>query len=146
MSHKIISITFLILLSCGCAVHRVSFKKVNFEKMTLKEIHFDFDGTEISQEDSKTLGKLALWLKKHPQVVLVIEGHADSTGPSLYNLILGDRRARVVKASLSQVEKLDRQLVILSHGELSPRAGNQTKKGRAENRRVELKPILGGHL
>ena len=37
------------------------------------------------------------WLRKNPNVTIVLEGHADERGTREYNLALGERRANAAK-------------------------------------------------
>ncbi len=137
--------TFLILLG-GCATQRVAPKFAGKGQPPVSRIFFGFNKAEIRREHQEELGQLREWMKKRPKTVLLVEGHTDSIGSSGYNLQLGDRRAREVKVNLSKDADFSRRLVIVSKGESRPVKTNTTRSGRAENRRVEFLPILGGNL
>ena len=49
-------------------------------------VYFDFDKAEIRTDGSSTLNDQAAWLKKYPNITIVIEGHADERGTREYNL------------------------------------------------------------
>jgi len=77
---------------------------------------------------------LAAW----PHAKVQIEGYADSQGTEEYNDAPSDRRAASVKAwLLSHYPSINRgNLSTTGYGEGSPTASNETRAGRAENRRV----------
>lgn len=68
-----------------------------------------------------------------------VEGHTDSRGTDAYNLGLSQRRAnsvaRVLKSALGEQVQIEG----VGKGESRPVDRNDTDKGRAANRRVELK-------
>ena len=69
-----------------------------------------------------------------------IEGHADAVGTEPYNNHLGQARAEAVRQYLAEHHHIAAgQMSIVSYGEARPVAPNDTKAGRAMNRRVLLK-------
>jgi outer membrane protein OmpA-like peptidoglycan-associated protein len=81
--------------------------------------------------------KVADFLKKHPDLDAVIEGHTDSVGTEMYNLKLSARRANSVAKILNEQYGIDLDRVSAqSLGESQPIASNDTEMGRAKNRRV----------
>ena len=64
-------------------------------------VFFDFDKSEIRSRDASTLNDQAAWLKRYPNVTIVVEGHCDERGTREYNLALGERRANAVKEYLA---------------------------------------------
>ena len=71
--------------------------------------------------------------------VFLIAGHTDSAGSDDYNYELGKRRADAVSRYLITQKKLDPlRVVSVSYGKTAPAAENNTAKGRAKNRRVEI--------
>jgi outer membrane protein OmpA-like peptidoglycan-associated protein len=70
---------------------------------------------------------------------LRIEGHTDSVGPDLYNQYLSQKRAESVKGYLVQHFALPPERIMAEgYGESRPIAPNDTSKGRAQNRRVQV--------
>lgn len=102
-------------------------------------IHFESNRFQITEEEKPKIDQSALWLQDHAQAVLILEGHCDEWGEDQYNLELGDKRAREVKAYL--IEKgidAERIIMVVSYGEgkpLDPRPINEAWKA---NRRVEF--------
>jgi peptidoglycan-associated lipoprotein len=66
----------------------------------VKDIHFDFDRSELRPGDRSILESDAQWLKDHPGVIITIEGDADDRGDIVYNLSLSDQRATTAEDTL----------------------------------------------
>lgn len=71
-----------------------------------------------------------------------IEGHTDSTGPPDYNARLGMARADNARRYLHENHQLPlHKMSIISYGEDQPVAPNDTREGRAANRRVVIRVL-----
>ena len=69
-----------------------------------------------------------------------IEGYTDNTGKPEKNQILSDSRAKSVLDYLTTKAGVDpNRLSATDFGDANPIASNKTAKGKAQNRRVELK-------
>lgn len=75
-------------------------------------------------------------LSKAYEVIII--GHTDSTGNAEYNLGLSKRRAEAVSDYLVNTGVPADILRVLGRGKNDPIASNDTKEGRALNRRVEI--------
>jgi len=113
----------------GCEVEAV---------IELEGVYFEFDKATIKPEGKVVLNEAAALLQKHERVVVEVAGHTDSTGSEDYNQGLSERRANAVKDYLTQQGVTATRLSARGYGEAQPVASNDTKEGRAENRRVEL--------
>ena len=70
----------------------------------------------------------------------MIEGHTDSFGGDKANLDLSQRRADAVMQYLLANMDIERSRIFsMGYGESKPIANNETKEGRAQNRRIDLK-------
>ncbi len=69
---------------------------------------------------------------------ILVEGHTDSRGSDAYNLRLSEDRARSVREFLVVAGVDPKRLSSKGLGETRPIASNDTKDGRAKNRRVEF--------
>ena len=77
-------------------------------------------------------------LKEYPKANFVVEGHTDSTASEKFNQKLSEARAaKVVSCNANGVDAS--RLTSVGYGETAPIASNNTKAGRATNRRVEVK-------
>ncbi len=66
----------------------------------VKDIFFDYDKFDVRPDQTATVQADAEFLKAHPDVKFIIEGHCDERGSTEYNLELGDKRANAVKNAL----------------------------------------------
>lgn len=104
-------------------------------------VHFGFDKDNIRADAAKKLGKVADFVKSHPnaKVKIKAEGHTCSIGTSEYNMGLSDRRANSVKKYLVKKAGIAADLIeTVGYGEEKPARPNTTKKGRQYNRRAEI--------
>jgi peptidoglycan-associated lipoprotein len=91
------------------------------------------------RDDAKDiLKKHAQWLKEHPSVRLIIEGHCDERGTSEYNLALGQKRADSAKAYLVQLGIDPSRIETVSFGEEIPLDPGHDESAWAKNRRAEF--------
>jgi OOP family OmpA-OmpF porin len=106
-----------------------------------KDIQFETNSADLKESSYPTLGEITDALKAQPALNIEIQGHTDSTGAHGYNVGLSKRRAASVKAYLeSQGIEADR-MTSKGFGPDRPIDTNDTREGRARNRRVEIKPI-----
>jgi peptidoglycan-associated lipoprotein len=82
-------------------------------------------------------------LKQDPkEVYFEIEGHTDNTGSAELNQQLGLERAEVVKRYLYEQHQIPlHKMNVISYGQDKPVAPNNTRAGRAQNRRVVIKVL-----
>ncbi|MEN8205006.1 MAG: OmpA family protein [Pseudomonadota bacterium] len=114
---------------------------VMYEKTTMStSALFDFDSATLKEAGKVALQELADDIKAKSGKVVDIDiiGHTDSTGPEDYNQGLSERRAQSV-ADYVISEGVDGSIIDVSgDGENNPIASNDTREGRAENRRVDI--------
>lgn len=99
-------------------------------------VNFAFDKSNISDAAATILSGQADFMNKYKDSKFVIEGHTDSIGTEAYNMGLGARRAEAVRSHLVSKGVCDKQLSTVSYGESKPVAPNNTRDGRAQNRRA----------
>lgn len=111
--------------------------------MRLSDVHFTLGRADIRPEDYSTLDIVGQTLSKYPMLVVLIEGHADSTGSVKRNEELSYERARAVRDYLTKkFPALNRSnFTIAALGERDPLTSNTTEEGRIQNRRVEFKVL-----
>lgn len=103
-------------------------------------IYFDFDRFELKAEARETLRLKAEALRTVPEVVIVIEGHADERGTVEYNLALGEKRAKAALDYLSDLGIDPERVSIVSYGEERPAAPGHDEASWSRNRRDEFIP------
>lgn len=111
------------------------------ERIVLRGVNFDFDKAEIRPDAAVILEEAVSILSGKPDVQVRIEGHTDSTGPDAYNQGLSERRANSVRKYLEQHGIAASRLTSVGFGEAKPISTNDTREGRALNRRVELQVL-----
>ena len=71
--------------------------------------------------------------------IFLVAGHTDNVGPQEYNYELGRKRAEGVARYLITQKRIDPlRVATVSYGEDKPATDNDTRQGRAKNRRVEI--------
>lgn len=106
--------------------------------LTIGDVLFATGKADLSPGASKSVNKLADFLKKYPNRDVLIEGHTDSVGADDYNLTLSRKRADSVKYKLMGDGIGEGRITTVGYGEEFPLASNDTKAGKAQNRRVEV--------
>jgi peptidoglycan-associated lipoprotein len=101
----------------------------------LKDIHFNFDKSNIRPGDAKILDASAAYLKANPDELVLIEGHCDERGTNEYNLALGERRAKsAVNYLVSRGIEASR-FTVISYGKERPVCTQKSESCYARNRR-----------
>jgi outer membrane protein OmpA-like peptidoglycan-associated protein len=106
--------------------------------LTIGDVLFATGKADLSPNANKSAEKLADFLKKHPKRDVLIEGHTDSVGKDDYNLVLSRKRADSVKYKLMADGVEADRITTVGYGKKFPLASNDTKAGKAQNRRVEV--------
>jgi OOP family OmpA-OmpF porin len=112
------------------------------------DVRFASGSTKISAADQAALNKLAHNAVNLKGYIIQVKGFADSSGNAAMNQNLSMERAQGVIAYLIQQCNVPVRHIVApgAMGEVAPVASNETKSGRAENRRVEVKVLLNKGL
>ncbi|WP_321370627.1 OmpA family protein [uncultured Draconibacterium sp.] len=102
------------------------------------DVRFEFDSSDLTSASQTNLGKLVEIFNKYPDTDILVIGHTDSDGAESYNQTLSEKRAASVQSFLTSNGILASRLSSTGMGELQPRVSNDTKEGKAQNRRVEF--------
>ena len=105
--------------------------------------NFKFGKAELPEEAKARIDEMVNQLKADPKAIYIeIEGHTDSVGSNNMNDHLGLERAEAVKRYLYEAHQVPlHKMNAISFGEEKPVAPNNTKQGRAQNRRVVIKVL-----
>ena len=121
-----------------------SSRKLLFE-VTLNEQQGNFtSGQAVLPDAAKSrLDQVVGQLKADPRMVFIeIEGHTDNVGPNEVNQRLGLERAEQVKRYLYEQHQVPlHKINVITYGEDKPVAPNNSREGRAQNRRVVIKVL-----
>lgn len=104
----------------------------------LLPIYFDFDKSNIRQDQRARLEKNADYLKQNKAVRVRIEGNCDERGTSEYNMALGERRAINAKKYLANLGIHSDRLHTISYGEEKPLLYGHDELSWAQNRRDDF--------
>jgi len=105
---------------------------VDDTRYTLDRIYFVFNESSLSDDARATLNRHADYLLRNPSINITIEGHCDERGSNAYNLALGERRARAVRAYLERLGVPASRMRVVSYGEEMPLGSNHDQNRRAE--------------
>lgn len=106
-----------------------------------KTILFNSGKSTFKQETFAVLQSITAILKEYPSSKFSIEGHTDSDGKDAMNQKLSEDRAGAVKNYLVENGIASDRLTSSGFGESKPIDTNKTAKGKANNRRVEVKLV-----
>ncbi len=105
----------------------------------LDQVKFVTGSAKLSRASNRLLDNIARVMIAHPEIWKIkIEGHTDNVGKPDKNLKLSQDRAASVVAYLVKKGVAPERLEAIGHGDTAPIEDNSTKKGRAQNRRVEF--------
>ena len=95
------------------------------------DVLFAFDSARLSARAARPLDAIA---ERVGERCVEVVGHTDGRGTEAYNAALSRRRAEAV------ADRLDLRCArVTGRGEADPVAPNDTARGRARNRRVEVR-------
>ncbi len=114
------------------------------ESIVLRNVFFDSGEYELKDESRVELGKLIEFLKSNQAIRIEIRGHTDNVGTESFNLTLSEKRARAVYTYLIMHGINKNRLEFRGYGFSIPLSGNESVKGRALNRRTEVKILEVG--
>ncbi|HFD32935.1 MAG TPA: peptidoglycan-associated lipoprotein Pal [Gammaproteobacteria bacterium] len=106
--------------------------------LSQRVLYFDLDSSQIKDEDREIITFHAEFLAAHPDITIVLEGHADERGSREYNIALGEKRAKAVKQLMTLQGVAEAQIQVISFGEERPVAIGHDSSAWNLNRRVEI--------
>ena len=107
-------------------------------------VNFNVGSSKLDAKDKDALKQLADGAASIKGYIVEVIGYADSTGSAAINTKLSEARAKEVVTYLIQQCGVPSRHIVApgAMGEYGPAASNETKAGRAENRRVEVKILV----
>ena len=112
--------------------------EISEHQFLFEYIYFKKDSTEILPSSDEALQRKILWLKQNPDIAVIVEGHSDSRGSEIGNLILGEARAGKIKTVLIQHGIEASRLLPISYGEADPVDPGRNEEAYSKNRRVRF--------
>jgi outer membrane protein OmpA-like peptidoglycan-associated protein len=106
--------------------------------MTLSDVLFEPAQANLNASANRTLLKLVQFLQLNPRRIVRVEGYTDNQGSQEQNLKLSGERAQEVANVLEDLGVDKKRLQVQGYGEAYPLAENASRRGREQNRRVEI--------
>jgi peptidoglycan-associated lipoprotein len=105
--------------------------------------NFKFGQATLPDEAKAKIDELVSKLKQDPKNIYIeIEGHTDNVGDKTINEKIGLERAQAAQRYLYEQYQIPlHKMNVISYGDGKPVAPNNTKAGRAQNRRVVIKVL-----
>ena len=106
----------------------------------MKGIEFPSAQAMLKGSNLAVLGKVQKVIKNLGSNNVIIEGHTDAVGSETANRLLSQERAQTIKDYFLSTNVLPTDKIkAVGYGDLYPIATNSTSKGRAQNRRVDIR-------
>jgi OOP family OmpA-OmpF porin len=125
----------------GCPRATKSAKVTAAGTWLYEDIRFANGKADLTASSTPVLQEIAAAMKANPEVKVEIQGHTDSRGSLALNERLSQQRADAVRDYLIDQGIAPERMTAKGYGPHKPIADNDTADGRAQNRRVELKPL-----
>lgn len=97
-------------------------------------VYFALNQNTLSSEARATLDKQAAWLKRYPQVSVLVAGNCDDRGTEEYNIALGQRRANAARNYLQAQGIASNRISTISYGKDRPTVDGDNEEAWAQNR------------
>ncbi len=111
---------------------------LDFEPISEQTVFFATDSDRLSRATRRVLENVARGYRKQGKVRIVLGGHADERGTSVYNVQLSSRRANMVARYLRSRGVPARAINTQVYGEAEPTDSASTQSAWARNRRVTI--------
>lgn len=105
------------------------------------KVFYAFDSAVVSDAAREDLDKQALYLKKNPDVNVIMEGHCDERGSTEYNLALGALRAGNAAHVLIKEGIEPTRIKTISYGKERPQYLGTGEEVWAKNRNATTKVV-----
>jgi peptidoglycan-associated lipoprotein len=109
----------------------------------LQMTFFDFDRSELTDQDRSTLDAKIPILQANPTLHIRINGNCDDRGSDEFNLALGQRRAAMAKRYLTDHGVDASRIDIISYGKERPLAQGNDEAAWAKNRNDQFEITAG---
>lgn len=106
------------------------------------DVKFELNKAKIQRNYKGEIDDLGQALKENKDIRVEIQGHTDTTGSKDFNNQLSSSRAKAVKEYLMSKFKIESgRLEAKGFGPSQPQVSNETRTGREQNRRVDIKVL-----
>lgn len=114
----------------------------NYQAIGNASVTFGFDKSVLTKDDKAQLDTFAGTLTSAKSYIIEVTGGTDSTGSAEYNYQLSQRRADAVVQYLASKYAIPaHRFYLIGIGKDKEVADNNTREGRAKNRRVDIRVL-----
>jgi len=111
----------------------------SYHSVAETSVQFAFNKADLTKDSKAALDQLLTNVAATKGYIIVLEGGTDSIGGASYNYQLSERRADAVVQYLAQNNIPAHKIYVIGLGKDKTVASNDTKDGRAKNRRVDVR-------
>ena len=108
------------------------------DAVVLQNIQFEYNSSALTADSQAGIQMLVDFLKRNPDLKVVLAGHTDDVGSASYNQKLSADRAEVVRQALVAKGIDENRLAAKGYGSTQPLVPNDCDENRAKNRRTEM--------
>ena len=120
----------------GCTIYTEKMDRVGDVDI---EVRFAFDSAVVSADGQTEVNQLAAFMKRFPEAVVFVEGHASNIGNPDYNMRLSERRAKAIADLLTAQGINSSRITSKGFGVTQPRVQGNTRDAHRANQRIEAK-------
>ncbi|HEX6823381.1 MAG TPA: OmpA family protein [Candidatus Sulfotelmatobacter sp.] len=112
----------------------------NYHPVAETSVKFGFNKDHLTKQAQEALDQLAAQIANTKGYLIALEGGTDSVGSQDYNYDLSQRRANsVIQYLATKYNVPAHKIYVIGLGKDKPVESNKTSKGRADNRRVDVR-------
>jgi peptidoglycan-associated lipoprotein len=104
----------------------------------VQDVYFDYDKSDLRPQASTKVEANAAFLKKYPDMKIVIGGHCDERGSAEYNVALGESRGNSLLKALVDDGIPTGRIRVVSYGKEQPFCTESNEQCWQQNRRDHL--------
>ena len=142
----LLSLTFLFLFigsvngedDSGLCIGKCMVIESYDDKVSLKDIFFEFDKYDLDSDSRRILQGNAEFLNRNQDLHVEIQGHSDERGTNNYNIALGERRAQSTKKYLVSQGVDSSSVHVIAYGEEKPFCFESNETCWKQNRRAHF--------
>jgi len=108
------------------------------QAIVLEGVNFASGSADLTANSMRILDKAAMALQNNPEIEVEIRGYTDNTGSYQGNVRISQRRADTVRDYMLKHGIAPYRMTTKGYGPENPIAPNDTREGRAINRRIEF--------
>jgi peptidoglycan-associated lipoprotein len=107
-------------------------------EQNVHDVFFDYDKYTLRPQDTSVADQDAAFLRKNPDMKVVIAGHCDERGSEEYNLALGQNRAESLQKAFVNDGIAASRIRVISLGKEKPFCTESNEQCYQQNRRDHL--------